>query len=753
MGGKQNPAISVVIPMYNCEAYVNSLCEGLENQTFTDFEVICVNDGSTDNTRSLVEEFCKKDSRFHFIDKENGGAGSARNAGIEVATGKYMMFLDADDEYHSNLLEEMYAAAEKHQADEVLCQYQQHNYRDNITDKELGFDATVFPDDISIATDSVSQLFCSINWAPWSALYRKDLIDRYNLRFSTTTISNDVFFIHAYAAITENIVGIHKDLIWARRYHNNESITSGRWNHAEETVLVLEELGSWLKENNLLDKYLDTYRNRCIYSIMYNIGFPYNEAFASAVVKHICENDVWKGMTDADFYKKYWKRFDTSDIQKQLSALKSQNHNNTAYAQELSNRLHYVRMMEKEAYERYGRVLNPNNSYNEVNSLKSQIDKLQADNKKKTSQLEKTKKDLIKANNKIDKVKESWNYKTGYFITWAPKKIYYGLTGKKKTENNSMDVKVSVILPVYNVEKYIRRCLDSMISQSLKELEFIFIDDCSRDGSVAIIEEYRKKDSRIKILRNSSNMGPGPSRNRGIDVARGEFLTFADPDDWVSPNCYELLYNKVKASGKDMIKGNVRKIDEAGKDVTPSPYWSDADPVAKKLSSGLPLYVSLSTNHFSILFSRKIFDDKTIRYGNTRTGEDGIFLLRVFLKTDSISLCDEVVYYYYQRAASLTDTTVFARHKSSLGALKEKANILASHGFTDYDYYYLQRYSTYCFNTLRKYYGDSPESKLPELKEYIETFEGIINRVPEPNRIYDELPDYAEIKKLIANHC
>ena len=91
--------------------------------------------------------------------------------------------------------------------------------------------------------------------------------------------------------------------------------------------------------------------------------------------------------------------------------------------------------------------------------------------------------------------------------------------------SENRDIKVSVVLPVYNVEQYIGKCIESLKLQTLKELEFIFVDDKSQDGSIKIVESAAREDQRICILYNDENIGAGPSRNHGIEMARGEYLS------------------------------------------------------------------------------------------------------------------------------------------------------------------------------------------------------------------------------------
>lgn len=112
--------------------------------------------------------------------------------------------------------------------------------------------------------------------------------------------------------------------------------------------------------------------------------------------------------------------------------------------------------------------------------------------------------------------------------------------------------KVSVIIPVYNVEKYLRQCLDSVINQTLKDIEIICVNDGSTDNSPQILEEYAAKDNRIKII-NKTNGGLSSARNAGMEVAQGEFIGFVDSDDYLDLNFYESLYNRAKETNSDIV--------------------------------------------------------------------------------------------------------------------------------------------------------------------------------------------------------
>ena len=117
--------------------------------------------------------------------------------------------------------------------------------------------------------------------------------------------------------------------------------------------------------------------------------------------------------------------------------------------------------------------------------------------------------------------------------------------------------KVSVIIPVYNVEKYIERCARSLFGQTLDDIEYIFIDDCSTDNSIFImqniLEEYPKRKNSVKIIRHSVNKGVGQTRQDGIDVASGQYLIHCDPDDWVDASIYQKLYSEAILKSAEMV--------------------------------------------------------------------------------------------------------------------------------------------------------------------------------------------------------
>lgn len=125
-----------------------------------------------------------------------------------------------------------------------------------------------------------------------------------------------------------------------------------------------------------------------------------------------------------------------------------------------------------------------------------------------------------------------------------------------------MKVRLSIIIPVYNAEKYLRQCLGSILSQGMEEMEIICIDDHSTDGSLEILKEHQKQDDRICVIQNMDNLGAGKCRNLGIDAAHGEYLLFMDADDWLFEGSIERVYQTARQFGADVLRCRALDMDD-----------------------------------------------------------------------------------------------------------------------------------------------------------------------------------------------
>ena len=123
-------------------------------------------------------------------------------------------------------------------------------------------------------------------------------------------------------------------------------------------------------------------------------------------------------------------------------------------------------------------------------------------------------------------------------------------------------MKISIIVPVYNVGKYLKICLDSLVNQNFNlEYQIILVDDCSTDDSLKIIQNYSLKHKNIVLLKNDKNEGPGNTRNKGIKYAEGEYILFLDADDFISLDALSIIYDEAKKNNADVVAYNFAKVE------------------------------------------------------------------------------------------------------------------------------------------------------------------------------------------------
>ncbi len=222
------PIISVIIPCYNISEYIEECLDSFLKQTYTDFEIICVDDGSTDNTAEIIEAYVKKDSRVSLVRQSNQYAGVARNNGMKYAKGEYLLFFDGDDFCEQDMLYKMLASAQKYHSDIVVCDIANYDnvtceYTDSIgylrTSCLCGFEeqGTIsykdIPDDILT--------FASAN--PFNKLYRKEFVEREELFFQASKRGNDVYFNKMSLALADRISWILEKLV-THRINNPASL-------------------------------------------------------------------------------------------------------------------------------------------------------------------------------------------------------------------------------------------------------------------------------------------------------------------------------------------------------------------------------------------------------------------------------------------------------------------------------------------------------------------------------------------------
>ncbi len=204
--------------------------------------------------------------------------------------------------------------------------------------------------------------------------------------------------------------------------------------------------------------------------------------------------------------------------------------------------------------------------------------------------------------------------------------------------------KLSVIIPVYNAQDYLRRCLESVCKQTLRDTEIICVNDCSKDNSIYILKEYAQVYPNIKVIDCKENGGESVARNIGLDNATGEYLAFVDNDDEIDLDFYEKLYNRALETNADIVKGNVKTIDYDG-----NIKESELNP--QILNTNNKWYFHYEW--WSAIYKTKLINENNIRLPEGYIlGGDCLFLNKVLSLIKNIQVVNDTYYYWHRRENS-----------------------------------------------------------------------------------------------------
>lgn len=205
-----------------------------------------------------------------------------------------------------------------------------------------------------------------------------------------------------------------------------------------------------------------------------------------------------------------------------------------------------------------------------------------------------------------------------------------------------MDIKISLIMPVYNVEKYLRKSIESILNQTFKYFELIIVNDGSTDGSKEICEEYAKIDNRIKLI-NIKNSGLANARNKGIRIAKGNYIGFIDSDDFIESNMYEKLYDDCINNNSDISIIGVKHVDENNKCLDQYiPGKADLIEIMKKAYA------------WNKLYKRRLFIDNKLYFASKKHYEDVELIPKLFVKANKVTCVKIAAYNYLKREGSIT---------------------------------------------------------------------------------------------------
>lgn len=300
--------------------------------------------------------------------------------------------------------------------------------------------------------------------------------------------------------------------------------------------------------------------------------------------------------------------------------------------------------------------------------------------------------------------------------------------------------KVSVIVPVYNVEKYIDKCLNSLVNQTISDIEIIIVNDGSPDNSEKIINKYLKKFSDKIVYIKKENGGQGSARNLGIEISNGEYIGFVDSDDYVDINMFEKLYNRAKEKESDIVICGRCEVNEITSALTPiGVIKKDDDP---KINA---FYDQMAP--WNKLYKSSLIKENNIKFGLDMWYEDVVFCLKSILLTDKITYLDENLYYYLVRNGSIMNNNNSVKNLDVLKALDIIKEFSNEYNCFNKDIYSYLVFDYVLITTInRVMYHDNVQKNrvIKELREYCK------KNIPD----YRKQPFYKKVslnRKIIAN--
>lgn len=287
-----NPKISVIMPLYNVEKYLKQSLNSVMNQTFSDIEIICVNDGSTDNTLSILQECSEEDSRIIILNQKNSGCGVARNTGLAKARGEYTIILDGDDFFDFTLLQKLYIKATEDNSDIVVCGYYICDTTNTGRIKEVIHIPKEFLKSSPFTLmENPNALFRIGIPVTWNKLIKKNLYDKYNLKHTTYKCRTDFSCINTLMAIADKISTINESLIYYRA-KRKDNLTEQRYNTKNGFLfdyMALNDLKNNLERLHLYDLYKGIFIKKCI-----ELSSNHKSKIEKALAKQVISEDLYK---------------------------------------------------------------------------------------------------------------------------------------------------------------------------------------------------------------------------------------------------------------------------------------------------------------------------------------------------------------------------------------------------------------------------------------------------------------------------
>ena len=670
--------LSIVIPCYNVEKYIEQCLDSVVNQTLKDIEIICVNDGSTDNTLNIIKKYAAEDPRVFIINKKNSGYGDSMNQGFAQARGHYVGLVESDDFVEPEMFETLYSTAIEYDADVVKSNFWLY-WSDPEENKLYEYFREEECDKVITPRKYDGGSLYGRKPSIWSAIYKNSFLKANNIDFLPTPGASyqDTSFTFKVYSNAQKMVCLYDAFLHYRQDNENSSV-----NNADKKMDCV------LVEYNEIKRYIDSYskpkKRNYLYSIygaafydaciwMYELLTPKSRYIflkkISPLFKQIIR-DV--GVDKLNFGNMWWKRRDMVRISK--------------------NPFEYHMWRNDERYDQNASKISYPETATPVNNI-----------------------------------------------------IYLDEISEDK--NNEPDF--SIIIPVYNVEKYLPSALESLLYQSYENIEIICVNDGSTDHSLSVIESYAEIDERIIII-NQENSGPSIARNIGLSIAKGKYVIFLDADDYLDENAFEILKEVIEDKEEpDAVEFGADPFPDAPRAsewlysvlTTPDEYYEKIDEKTFLTTLYLRVYCWRYCFKLSFLKENGLNFDTGFKYG-----EDALFLMNALFKINGLYVISDKLYNYRHFRPDSLMNRILAKNiqyaEQQITILEEMlSTALNALGFTPSTE--LLEYSCDFI------YGSINNCPMPDKRNYIVQFLSLLEKY----NLNDYIEDSSENCQGFYNYC
>lgn len=635
--------VSIIIPIYNVEEYLEECLVSALNQTLKEIEIICVNDGTPDNSMNIVNKYAKEDARIVIVEKENGGLSSARNAGMAAAKGEYVYFLDSDDYILENSMEVLYEQAHDNNLDDIYFDAQSFFESEDLKEEMAVYvDYYVRKADYSQIVTGVEMLKKmdeNNEFRPSACLQmaKREFLLENKIQFYNGIIHED------------NLFSLECMLEAKRVKHVPEQFYMRRV-RAESIMTATKEFKSSFGYYMCLEGILDRLKDKNNYS----------PEIQEAVINRLCNIQ--------------------SNALNKIMEIPEEEMDTFMESLPMRSRAMYKMMVQRMAEERQ----RGNREYEWKMRSERRIERMQYN-------VEGLKGKLQRKENELEELKESSTYKMGKKLLAAPnavKEVQYNVKkrGKKyawwSIKNKIVrpkEIYVSIIIPVYNASQFLRACLETIEGQTLKNIEVICVNDGSEDTSIEVLQEFAAKDSRFRVI-DKENTGAGDCRNIGLREAKGEYVLFLDADDKFAPELCDKAYFKAKTDNADICFFGATRFNMQNRKMEPMNWVLRKELLPKttpftKEQLGNQFFQMTSGCPWSKLFRREFILEHHLEFMNLQNANDLYFVRSAMALAKNMTYVNESLVTYRFAAGSNTQSS---KHKAPLEfykaykALKDK---------------------------------------------------------------------------------